>query len=215
MWMTTDLITVKPDTALAECARMMTERRIRRLPVVATIENEDRLVGILSATDIARSPAAKTVSQAMTPDPLTTKADAPIESAAAIMRECKIGALPVMRGTSLVGLITESDVFDAFTSIFDVKTTGARIVFDISKGEDILPFIAEVSARHSLRVMSFVSLHHRERPMCIVHVAGEYIDDMLEEVWRSHHRIESVVHTGQPDAGTAPGETAAESAGKN
>jgi hypothetical protein len=95
-----------------------------------------------------------------------------------------------------MGLITESDVFGAFASLFDLSMNGARVVFDISKGEDILPFLVELAGRHSMRVMSFASLHRLERPMCVVHVAGDNIDAMLEEVWRSHHRVENVVRTG-------------------
>lgn len=201
MWMTEDPITVHPETSLPAAATLMAEKRIRRLPVVATFDGEERLVGILSTTDVARGKGAATVAGAMTPDPITTRVDAPIESVAAIMRECKIGALPVLRGTTLIGLITESDVFDAFTSLFDLSNSGARITFDISAGEDILPFIAELASRHSLRVTSFTSLHSHERPMCVVHVIGDGIDAMLEEVWRSNHRIESVVRTGQEPAG--------------
>jgi acetoin utilization protein AcuB len=200
MWMTQDLITVEPQTALTTAATIMTQNNFRRLPVLATFEGEPRLVGILSRTDIARATTARTVGEAMTPDPMTTRADTPIEAVAAIMRECKVGALPVLRGTTLVGLITESDVFEAFIALFDLSSPGARITFDISAGEDILPFIADLAARHQLRISSFTSLHSRERPMCVVRVIGDGIDAMLEEVWRSHHRIESVVRTGQ----TAP-----------
>lgn len=200
MWMTQDLITVEPQTALTTAATIMTQNNFRRLPVLATFEGEPRLVGILSRTDIARATTARTVGEAMTPDPMTTRADTPIEAVAAIMRECKVGALPVLRGTTLVGLITESDVFEAFIALFDLSSPGARITFDICAGEDILPFIADLAARHQLRISSFTSLHSRERPMCVVRVIGDGIDAMLEEVWRSHHRIESVVRTGQ----TAP-----------
>jgi acetoin utilization protein AcuB len=200
MWMTQDLITVEPQTALTTAATIMTQNNFRRLPVLATFEGEPRLVGILSRTDIARATTARTVGEAMTPDPMTTRADTPIEAVAAIMRECKVGALPVLRGTTLVGLITESDVFEAFIALFDLSSPGARITFDISAGEDILPFIADLAARHQLRISSFTSLLSRERPMCVVRVIGDGIDAMLEEVWRSHHRIESVVRTGQ----TAP-----------
>ncbi|MFL6550490.1 MAG: CBS domain-containing protein [Povalibacter sp.] len=198
MWMKTELITVAPTTTLAACVGLMSENRIRRLPVVTTLDGQERLVGILSSTDVARASHAKTVAEAMTPDPTTTRADVPIETVAAIMRECKIGALPVLRGTALVGLITESDVFDALASLFDLSNVGARISFDISKGEDIFPFIAELASRHSLRVTSFASVHSHRRPMCVVHVIGENVGAMLEEVWRSHHRVESVIRTGPP-----------------
>jgi acetoin utilization protein AcuB len=200
MWMTQDLITVGPQTALQAAATLMAENNFRRLPVMATFDGEPRLVGILSRTDIARAPTARTVGEAMTPDPMTTRADVPIESVAAIMRECKVGSLPVLRGTTLVGLITESDVFEAFIALFDLSNPGARITFDISAGEDILPFISDLATRHQLRISSFTSLHSHERPMCVVHVIGDGIDAMLEEVWRSHHRIESVVRTGETAA---------------
>ena len=196
MWMTEELATVQPDSPLREAGALMLDKGIRRLPVVATLNGEERLVGILSKTDVARARDATIVSQAMTPDPITTKADVPIEAVAAIMRECKIGALPVLRGNALVGLITESDVFEAFVSLFDLSEVGARITFDISRSEDVFPFIAELTQRHSLRVTSFASVPTHRRPMCVVHVVGESIEPMLEEVWRSHHRIESVVRTG-------------------
>jgi acetoin utilization protein AcuB len=200
MCMTTELITVRTDTALAECVRLMSEMTIRHLPVMATLEGEERLVGMLSSGDIAKARNATTVSQAMTPDPLTTRVDVPIESVAAIMRECKIGALPVIRGSTLVGLITQSDVFDAFCSVFDLEAHGARIVFDISKGEDVLPFLVSLAASHASRITSFATFSAHERPMCVVHVVGEDLEPMLEEVWRSHHRIESVIRTGPPPA---------------
>ena len=196
MWMTEDVITVAPDLALQTAAQLMAEKKIRRLPVVGTFAGEERMIGILSATDVVRAVNAKSVADAMTPHPVTIKVDAPIESAAAIMRECKIGALPVMRGDALVGLITESDVFDAFVSLFDLSSNGVRITFDISKGEDVLPFVTELATRHGVRITSFASALSHRRPMCVLHVTGDDAEPFLEELWRSHHRVESVVRTG-------------------
>ena len=50
------------------------------------------------------------VSEIMTPDPLTVQADASVRDAARIMREHRIGGLPVLRGTQLVGMVTDSDL---------------------------------------------------------------------------------------------------------
>lgn len=50
------------------------------------------------------------VSEIMTPDPLTVQADASVRDAARIMREHHIGGLPVLRGTQLVGMVTDSDL---------------------------------------------------------------------------------------------------------
>ena len=193
MWMTKDVVTIEPATTVEVAVRLMAERRIRRLPVLAATNFDSPLVGIVSATDVLRAPPALAVKDIMTADPVTIEAEAPIELAAAILRERKIGALPVVRHERLIGLITESDVFGAFTQIFDLSSTGARITFDIAAREDVLPFIAATAQKHALRITSFVSLHTNERPMCVVHVAGAAIDAMLEDVWKSHHRVASVL----------------------
>ena len=213
MWMTAEVLTVQPDVPLADAARLMGQKRIRRLPVLASADVDAPLVGIISSTDVlhavplnvnpftgtgtsiqqAGGERALTVADVMTPNPLTTTADAPIEMAASLMRSRKIGALPVMRHEQLVGMITESDIFRAFTSMFDLSAAGARITFDISQGEDVLPLIAELTRKHDLQVTSFVALHDHERPVCVVRLAGKDIDAMLEDVWKSHHRVESVI----------------------
>lgn len=228
MWMTQDLVTIGPGAALAEAAERMAQHRIRRLPVVEAGKAGARLVGIVSATDILRaSPpelnpfsavareamadyankrhqAAATVGHIMHAQPLTTTPDAPIEAAARLMRDHKIGALPVVRQDTLVGLVTESDIFRAFVALFD-SPQGARITFDLSKGEDPYPFVAELIIRHGLRLHSFTSCLHHEKPVCVVQVAGPEarLDALVEQVWSSHHRVLNVVRVGQPAAGQA------------
>jgi acetoin utilization protein AcuB len=216
MWMTKDVVTIEPTATLDAAARLMADHRIRRLPVLEGPSRDSKLVGILSATDVLHAlppnlnpfagvptrdrptfapstDASISVQDVMTRDPFTIAADAPIEAAAALLRSRKIGALPVVRSARLLGMITESDVFRAFTQLFDLSAAGARISFDISQDEDVLPFIAETAKKHDLRVTSFVSLRTIERPMCVVHVAGRAIDAMLDDVWRSRHRVTSVL----------------------
>ncbi len=50
------------------------------------------------------------IREVMTKNPVTVQADAPVRDAAALLREHKIGGLPVMEGETLVGMITESDI---------------------------------------------------------------------------------------------------------
>lgn len=209
MWMTKEVVTTEPSKTLDSAAQLMAARHIRRLPVLETSNYDSKLVGILSSTDVLRAMSANakssgvgaseqiTVRDVMTPYPVTITADAPVEAAAALMRDRKIGALPVVRGDSIVGLITESDVFRAFTQLFDLSAAGARITFDISQGEDVLPFIAAEAHKHGLRVSSFVSLHTLELPMCVVHVTGSAVDALLEDVWKSHHRVASVIRSSK------------------
>ena len=120
MWMTQNPVIVEPSTTLTDVATLMARREFRHVPVVSG-ENSTKLVGIITAADIlhafppdlnpfsASGPdmlATQTLqahklpvlaSDIMTRTPLTIEADAPIESAARLMRDRKIGALPVTR----------------------------------------------------------------------------------------------------------------------
>lgn len=217
MWMSKDVITVTPQTSVLEVARLMAEKCIRRLPV---LDGLGKMVGLVSSLEVLHafpsdinpfaldasartrqtSLVTATAADVMLATPLVTYIDRPIEEAARVMRDNKIGALPVLRKGMLVGIITESDVFRAFANIFDPGTQkdgkGVRITFDNSMEQDVFPLIAEVSHHHRLRVMSFVSLHKHERPLCVVQVTGtpSSIEAMLNDIWKSHHQVVSVIH---------------------
>ena len=119
--------------------------------------------------------------------------ETPIEDAAAMMRDQKIGALPVLRDGKLVGLITESDIFRALVDLFTVPGPGARINFDTSAGEDVFAFIVPLAQKHRMKVVSLISAHEHDQPVCVLRVAGENIDRMLEHLWGSGHRVLNVL----------------------
>jgi acetoin utilization protein AcuB len=221
MWMTQNPTTIEPTTTLTDVATLMARHQFRHVPVVDTSGNTVKLVGIITASDIlhafppelnpfsATGPdvlATQTLtalkmpvlaSDIMTRNPLTIAPDAPIEAAARLMRDRKISALPVARDSVLQGIITKSDIFRALVGIFESKEPGARITFDISQREDVLPMIAEIAQRRKLRVITFISLQHHERPVCMVEVTGHDVDKMLDDVWKSHHRVISVIRLPQ------------------
>jgi acetoin utilization protein AcuB len=119
---------------------LLKEHEIRHLPV---LKDGDRLVGILSERDIKQaSPSPATaleireiyylldkvkVKQIMTRRPYTVSSSAPIEEAALIIREKKIGCLPVVDDGKLVGILTETDIIDAFIAGMGVTGPGYRI----------------------------------------------------------------------------------------
>jgi acetoin utilization protein AcuB len=218
MWMTPEPTTVDPSMSLTDLATLMARQQFRHVPVV---DADQRLLGIVTAADIlhafppelnpfsasgADMLATQTLnahkipvkaSEIMTRDPLVIAPDAPIEEAARVMRDRKIGALPVAREGVLLGIVTKSDIFRALVSIFESAATGARITFDISQGEDVFPLVAEIAARRKLRVVTFVSLQKHERPVCVVEVSGLEVDKMLDDVWKSKHRVISVIRLPQ------------------
>ena len=120
MWMTRELITVDPAATLAHIAATMARRKIRRLPVVNATPDGAQLLGIVTHSDVLHAfpadinpfaviaadsiatlessgrQARVYAADLMARDPLVTAPDAPIESAARLMRDHKIGALPVV-----------------------------------------------------------------------------------------------------------------------
>jgi acetoin utilization protein AcuB len=227
MWMTRELITIDPAASLASIAATMARHRIRRLPVVTSSAEGPRLVGIVSHSNVlhafppninpASPNAAESVAELertsgrprvyaadlMARDPLVIAPDAPIESAARLMRDRKIGALPVVSKDTLVGLITESDIFRAMVEVFEEPKRAVRITFSLGPDEDVLPLVADIARRRAMRVTSFMALPRREPPVCVVQLAGTAVEETLEEVWKSKHRVMNVVHLG-PEAGKQP-----------
>lgn len=132
--------TVSPDCSVAEATQRMQSERIRRFPV---LNAAGKLVGIVSLDDLLRAgPSGVTslnvweisyllsqvkVKDVMTKKVLTVTEDTPLEEAARIMLDNKIGGLPVMRGEALVGIITESDIFRAFTEVLGGTEPGVRV----------------------------------------------------------------------------------------
>lgn len=121
--MTREVATVRRNDQLALADDLMRLGRIRHMPVLD--DHADDLVGVLSQRDLFRGGLARAlgygahaqdrliatlvIKDVMTVDPITTTPDTPLADAARLMSERKIGCLPVVEGTKLVGLITESD----------------------------------------------------------------------------------------------------------
>ena len=135
--MTTELITLSPETEITKAAEILLTNRINGAPVV---DEEGQLLGILCQSDLVAqqknlpvptifsllegyiqlSPrkiekqvkkiAALTVAEAMTPDPVSVRPDTGIEAVAALMVDNNFHTLPVVDGDTLVGIVGKEDV---------------------------------------------------------------------------------------------------------
>lgn len=128
--MTTTLIAVTPETPMVEARRQMTDRRIRHLLVRETAAPDARLIGIVTDRDIRLnlpSPATSlsvwevnyllarlTVGSVMRTSLITIDPQRDSREAARIMIDHKIGALPVLDGDRLLGIVTETDILRAY-----------------------------------------------------------------------------------------------------
>lgn len=217
MWMTRDPLTAVPEQAIALVANEMGSRKIRRMPVVSDRSPRARLVGIVSSTDILHAYAPDvnpfgmlktdgrggmtTVGEIMTTSPLTTTPETPIEEVAKLLREKKIGALPVVRGDTVVGIITESDIFRAFVSVMGADKGGVRITFDLSSGEDTLALVNGLARKHSLKLASVITATHEQQELAVVRVHGKATQPFIDDIWSSGHRVLNVLTLeGEPPA---------------
>jgi acetoin utilization protein AcuB len=132
-WMRPKPVTVHPGALLRDAFRLMIDNKVRRLPVM----DHERLVGIITLEDLRRAEpppgiglglvritdmlSRMTVHQVMSRDPKTITPDAALIEAARMMLEHAISALPVIEGSELVGIITESDIFRAFVQLEEEK----------------------------------------------------------------------------------------------
>ena len=220
MWMARELITIQPQTTVVEAAELMASQRIRRLPVVEMRAHGPQVVGIVSARDILHAfppevnPFAIVISATGAPPTAvghimshqlqTIAPEAPIEAAAELMAEYKIGSLPVVQAGKLVGLITESDIFRAFVSFFASPEASVRITFDISSSEDVFAWVSRETRRRKLRIISLISSQQENVPVCVVRVAGSLVDELIDDLWNSGHRVLSVLRYPQGNQSLPP-----------
>jgi acetoin utilization protein AcuB len=127
--MTRDPMTVSPDDPLAKAARILRERGFHHLPVV----EGGKLVGILSDTDLRNAflaatppegaegqPGDRPVRSVMRTEVWSLTPGDSLEDALLILSREKFGALPVLEGDRLVGILTRVDLLNAFVEILDV-----------------------------------------------------------------------------------------------
>ncbi len=133
-------ITITPETSVPTALVMMHDNKIRRLPVV---DAQGKLAGIVSEKDLlyaSPSPATSLsiweikelvakikVETVMKRKVITASEDTPVEEAARLMADHKIGSLPVLRDGQLVGVVTDTDLFNAFLGMLGGRRQGVRL----------------------------------------------------------------------------------------
>jgi acetoin utilization protein AcuB len=188
--MTPDPITITPDTSFPDAFRTLREEGIRHLPVV---DKKGNLVGIVAQTDLLHASPSKAtslsifelnyllanlhVSEVMSSPPITVLEDSPIEEAARVMVEKKIGCLPVMREGTLVGLITETDIFKVFVEILGGEEASLRVTVRVRDVRGELARVARVIAESGGNICSVARFRGDDPQHCYITLRLEGVEE--------------------------------------
>src|SRR5512135_2900035 len=126
--MSQEIVTITPDKRVGQALQLMQKHQIRHLPVL----EGDRMVGWITSRDLREVLLASmleriTVADVMIKAPLSVTADTGVEEAARLIREHKIGGMPVLEGDRLVGVLTMLDVIGAFLTLLSLIRDSSRL----------------------------------------------------------------------------------------
>lgn len=168
--MTRNPVTILETASIDDGIHLMRERRVRRLPV---LDSSGKMVGIVSDKDLlhaAPSPATSlsvyelhyllarlTIKQVMSSPVISVTAETPIEEAAAVMADHKIGGLPVVEGGALVGIITETDIFKILVELLGARQPGLRVTLAVRDAKGTLANITQALAAQGANIISLVA----------------------------------------------------------
>ena len=168
--MKTYLITASPDTSVLKAREMMDAHKISHLPVT---DGKAHLLGIVTDRDLKQawaSPASTlsiyeltyilqklTVEAIMTTDVITATPDLTIERAALIIHDHKIGALPVVEGKRLVGIITCTDLMEVLLMALGMGEESGRLSVLARNRIGVLAEIGRIMQQAAINILSIVT----------------------------------------------------------
>ena len=206
--MTRNPISISPEDKVDSAAALIKEHKIRRLPV---IEN-GKLVGIVTDKDLMRvAPSAATtlsryeinsllakisIREIMSDKVISVNEHAPIEEAALLMSMNKIGGVPVVTDVgAVVGIITETDIFNAIVEIMGLSEGKDRITIEVDNKVGVVKDIAGIFANAGFNIDSFVTCKKDMGKYDII-VRGNFMNagELLKELEAHGYHV---THTGR------------------
>lgn len=199
-YMSKNPICVSADTSVTEARAVMVREKISKLPV---LDKNSNLVGIITKNDLAKAaPSAATtldiyemgyllsklkVEKVMTKNPVSVSPDEVIEEAARIMADKEIGCLPVVQDDVLVGIITESDIFKQFISMFGARHHGVRVTLEFPDKTGVLADFSRKIANKDGNIIAVVtddgsSVESKKVTVKISNLALKDVEEIVENL---------------------------------
>lgn len=175
--MNTYLVTVPPDTTVLKAKDIIENKQINHLLIVDENEN---LLGLVSDRDVKQSWASPattlsvhelnylltqlTVEMIMTKKIITISSGTTVETAALIMQENRISALPVMEEEKLVGIITTTDVMEVLLRAIGVDEGSTRFIVLVKDRIGIVAEVSKLLKEQQISIRSLVTWPAKKYP---------------------------------------------------
>jgi len=200
--------TVELDSGINDAFSIMKESNIRRLPVM----EQGKVVGIVTLSDLNRAAPSFATSLSIYElnyllarikirdvlpkgqKLLTVGSDTYIETAARLMRDNKVSGLPVVDNGQLVGIITETDLFDALIDILGVHNAHTRIDFIVTDRPGPIAEVTGLIAARGINITNIVVYFDEKKGQYKVILRMEELDyqPIIDEIKSRGYAIESV-----------------------
>ncbi len=190
--MITDVIVVSPKDTVESAIQIMQQHSIRHLPVV----EDNRLVGLVTESSLRPYLSPEKLKlplrEVMIINPITIDPEASIDEAARLIYKYKIGGLPVVSQGKLVGIITITDILEAFIELMGILKASSRL--DIIPKEDNLNSALEVIKRGGAKIISIgMDITSEGEKIYFIRVEKTNLEKIALELEAEGHKVVSFI----------------------
>jgi len=193
--MTRNPVFIHPELSLTDARLFMDKEKISHIPV---LNKNNELVGLITRADLLKagpSPATSldmyeisyllsklTVEKIMEKKVITVQENEVVEEAARIMADNGIGCLPVLNGSLLTGIITDTDIFHFFINAYGARHKGIRITVNFKEKRGQLAAFAGAVAERGGNIVAFVTsegddVAHRRATFKITEISRAAVEE--------------------------------------
>ena len=198
--MTRNPIFTHPEISLTDARSIMDKEKIGHVPV---LNKNNELVGLITKADLLKAAPSSatsldmyeisyllsklTVEKVMEKNVVTVQESEVVEEAARIMADRSIGCLPVLNGSLLTGIITDTDLFHFFINAFGARHQGIRVTINFKEKPGQLAALASGIAEKGGNIVAFVSAEgddaaHRLATLKITGIIKEDVEDIVRSL---------------------------------
>ena len=133
------------------------------------------------------------VGAVMTASPVTCPPNATIDEVGVVMRRKKIGAIPVVEGTTVVGIVTESDILSALATIAQVGSDSRRILFRIPMTNKMTVFYKTISLceENEIEILTILiqAIPEEHGHLVMLRVRGKKVSGFIDLLRSLHYDV--------------------------